>query len=122
MFIVLVSAGTLGVMQLFSTSTLHSSKGIWTEKGLGVCEQRIEQVTADRAYRGYAFVVNANYATNEVLTGLDAGYTRTTNIYEVSLNDLTTAQSNTGLKRVDVTCAWGQGPGDTVNISTLVGN
>ena len=66
--------------------------------------ERIEDILADRhsTSRGYAYVVNANYAAESPVSGF-VGFTRSVSIAETG-SDLVSA--GTGYKRVAVTVGW----------------
>ena len=113
-------AGMLGVFSVFYNVNQSAMGGQMTLTGMGLCEERLEQIIADKVTRGYAFVTNANYPVAENLAGNFQGFTRTTNIHEVTSNDLTTDQAGSGYKKVDVTVSWGNAASERVNASTLV--
>ena len=66
--------------------------------------EKIEDAIADRhsTTRGYAYVVNANYAAESPVSGL-AGFNRSVSVTETGA-DLVSA--GTGCKRVVVTVSW----------------
>jgi hypothetical protein len=84
-----------------------------------LAQERLDQVVADKMYRGYNFVIANNYPA-ENLVGNFSGYTRTTDVQEVSANDLATPSPGSGLKRINITVQWGNAASDQVNLSTLV--
>jgi hypothetical protein len=66
--------------------------------------EKIEDAIADRhsTTRGYAYVVNANYATESPVSGF-AGFTRSVSVTETGADLLS---AGTGYKRVVVTVSW----------------
>lgn len=84
--------------------------------------ERLEDVIADSqsSTRGYAYVINANYAAETPVTSF-TGYNRSVNIVETA-SDLTSA--GTGYKKVTVTVSWTDATATvrSLSIATVVTN
>lgn len=112
----------LGMAMLFATVNRSAMNGQMTSIGMGLCEQKMEEIVSDKASQGYAYINSANYPAVENLTGTYVGFTRTVQIYEVDAADMTTPQFGSGYKRIDVAVQWGPSPTDAVTLSSLVAN
>ncbi len=115
----LLTGGILGVLTLFQNNVSEANKMEHTLIATYLAQERLEQIILDKKYRLYAYVTGANYAASEnMATQGFTGYTRTTNIVEVSASNLTTPQNGSGYKRVTVTVQ--PSGGETVTLTTLV--
>jgi hypothetical protein len=82
----------------------------------------LERIASDKAKQGYSAITNSLYTTPETINLDGVSFTRTTNIYEVSLTDLQTVLAGSGLKRVDITVTTPAPLNDSVKVSGLVGS
>lgn len=117
--LILITGGVLGVLHLFNTNINAANKMELTLKATYLAQERLEQIVQDKEYKGYNFIVSANYPASENLTAQGFnGYIRTVNILEVNPTNLTNQQNGSGYKRVTVAV---QVPGnDTVTLTTLL--
>jgi hypothetical protein len=114
-----VGIGVSGLMAYFVSVNRQALDGDMTITASVLAQERLDQVTADKLYRGYNYVVTGNYPL-ENLVGNFNGFTRTTSIQEVSAADLTTISPGSGLKRVDIFVQWGNAAAERVVLTTLV--
>lgn len=117
--LILITGGVLGVLHLFNTNVDAANKMELTLRATYLAQERVEQIVQDKEYKGYNFIVSANYPASEDLTAQGFnGYTRTVNILEVNPTNLTNQQNGSGYKRVTV--AVQVAGGDTVTLTTLL--
>lgn len=117
--IVLLSVGLFGGMVVFENASLKHTSNDTRVIGSKLATEKLEQILADKTFKGYSYIIAANYP-NETLTGGYAGYSRSTTITEVAASDLTTTSAGSGYKRVDVTTTWGTISSDNLTISSVV--
>lgn len=117
--VMIVAVGFLGMLPLMTSATANtlSSNYIMTCTFLG--DEQVETIIADKRFRGYDYVVNANYPAQQ-MTGDFSEYRRTVSITEVNRTDLSTPQAGSGYKLINVTVTW-NGQQNAV-VSTLVTN
>lgn len=114
---VLLGVGLLGGMLAMQNSVLHTVKGDMNTIATQLASEKVEQVLADRAFNSFEYLDSDNYQSEQ----LDSyGMTRWVSIIEVSADDLETPEEGSGLKKVDVTVAWGNADTDQVTVTTLV--
>jgi Tfp pilus assembly protein PilV len=119
LMMLVVSIGVAGLMAYFVSANRQALDGDMTVTASVLAQERVDQVVADKVYRGYNFVIANNYP-QENLAGDFAGFTRTTTIQEVSAADLVTPAAGSGLKRIDVAVQWGNAAAEQVALTTLV--
>ncbi len=119
LMMLVVGIGVTGLMTYFISINRQTGNANNTIAAAVLAQERVDQVIADKMYRGYNWIVAASYP-NENLTGDFAGYTRTTQIREVNSADLTTNLPGSGLKRIDITVIWGAAAAERVVLTTLV--
>jgi len=114
-----LALGLTGVMTLYHRTVARYDE---VEKWLiaeELARAKVEQIVFDKKFRGYDYIVSANYPASEdlSLSGF-AGMTRAINIAEVDGIDLTTSRFGSGYKKVTIDVSVLGGP--TVNLVTLV--
>lgn len=116
---VVLSVGLWGGMALFHNATLHSLDNDSRVIASELAGEKIESIVADKTFRGYGWIVGANYPA-EVLVPPHQGFTRSVTITEVNPNDLTTPMAGSGYKKIDVQVGWGNQGFQSVVVSTLL--
>ncbi len=114
--IILSVALTVGLSAIDSASANAVNNDI-TVLATQYANEQIEIILTDKEYRGYDYVVDANYDNEE---SDQYEIIRSVNITEVDPDDLTTPEENSGAKKVAVTTTWGDDDNQTVTITTLV--
>ena len=117
--IVIISIGMMGIMTLFENASKGALQADLNGVALGLVREKLEWVVVDKVREGYSWLDNSRYS-NESFTGDYSAYSRNTDIYEVSSNDFTVAESGSGYKRVDVTVSWGTGASNRLMVSTVL--
>lgn len=114
----LISFGLLGILTLFQKNISRSGDREFLLEATTLAQDKMETLIAAKKYNLYASITSANYpATPEDLTSVGfAGFSRTTTIQEVSNTDFTTAQVDSGYKKITVTVSW---TGGSVTLTTL---
>jgi type II secretory pathway pseudopilin PulG len=118
------AAGLVGVMYIFFGSTTSSLIADQTVVAGNLAREKMEQIIADRANKGYAATIATNYSDG-LLSGNYNIYTRNAVIQEVDpdddggTDDFLDASPGSGYARVTVTLTWG---GNTVKEETLLAN
>jgi prepilin-type N-terminal cleavage/methylation domain-containing protein len=116
--VVIMAIAIPGLITVLSVITQGQVNTVGTTTAALLAQERLEEIVADKRSpnRGYAFVVNGNYAPDVPM----AGYNRSVNIVCVAATDLNTAvPCDTGYKRVAVT-VQAAGVGPTVPDAVLV--
>ena len=108
------------MMVLFDNVTRGAMEGDKNVMATYLARERLERIVFDKVYRGYSYVVQANYPASENVSLGSNNFVRTLNIYEVTKSDLTTAQSGSGFKRIDITVNWGAAATQAITESTLL--
>jgi len=116
---VVLSVGFYGAMAIMQNAAANSVSSDFRIMATQLSGEGIETVLADKSFRGYDYIDAANYPS-ETLSGVYAGFTRTTTILEVDPTDLETPMASSGCKKVDVAVVWGQGGAETISMSTIV--
>lgn len=115
----LMAAGFVGVFTLYQQNIARSDEMEQTAVCVSMAQEMLERITQDKAFQEYDYVDIDNYTSPESLTNYGyPGYTRTISIQEVSAADLTTSQSGSGYKRVEV--AVEEPGGTTITLTTLL--
>lgn len=89
-----------------------------------LANEKMESIIADSYLQAsqYDYIIGTNYPDEDIDYGSHTDvFERTVSITEVA-DDLTTAQSNSGYKKVDVNVTWGVEAYEQVSISTLLTN
>lgn len=120
--LVLISGGLFGLLATFDAANRGAVQGQVYQAALYLGQERLETMTADKRFRGYGYIVGANYPAAENVTVGAYQYTRLVSIREVSGADFTTAMADSGYKRIDVTLSWGVGPQNQLVLSAVLGN
>lgn len=118
--IVIISVGLFGMMALFNNVTRGVMEGDMNIIATFLGREKLEQLVADKVYRGYAYIINSNYTTNENLTVGSYNFNRQFSIYEVSKTDLITALAGSGFKRIDMTIKWGEDANQRITMPTVL--
>lgn len=114
----IMGVGMMSAFQMVNRTALEQDMAV---PASALAQERVDQVVSAKAYQGYNTITSANYP-GENLTAPFAGFTRTTTIQEVNPADPTAVQVNSGLKRIDVTVAWGASTAQRVILTTMVSN
>lgn len=88
-----------------------------------LANEKVEMILADNYLKQakYAYITEANYPDENLNYGnSNNAYKRSVDVTEVSPNDLSAAQANSGMKRIDVTVSWGNQGYQKVKVTTLV--
>ena len=112
-----VAIGIFGTMNLFYNTVNRAFETDAYIQATALARERLEEITFDKKMNLYASIVSANYPATENLTGAYSAYTRTVTILEVNPADLSSAQNNSGYKKVTVTVSWN---GGSVTLATLL--
>lgn len=118
---VVVSGGFFGLLTTFDAANRGAIQGQAHQAAVYLAQERLEQMTADKYYRGYGYLVPGNYPASEAVTVGSHQYTRLITITEVSGTDLTTAVQGSGYKRVAVTVSWPGGATNQLTLETVMG-
>jgi Tfp pilus assembly protein PilV len=103
--VLVISVGFLGMIPLMTSATANTLSSDHNVTSTFLGEELAETLIADKRFRGYNYIVNANYPAQQ-MTGNLSQYRRSVNITEVNATDLTTPQAGSGYKRIDVTVTW----------------
>lgn len=117
--VLVISVGFLGLIPLMSSATANALSSDHNVTSTFLGEELAETLIADKQFRGYNYIVNANYPAQQ-MTGNLSQYRRSVNITEVNQTDLTTPQAGSGYKRIDVTVTWNSS--QSVVTTTLLTN
>jgi type II secretory pathway pseudopilin PulG len=122
--IAIFAAGLVSMMYIFSGSTTSSLVADQTVTAANLAREKIEQIIADRANKGYAVTIATSYSDGQ-LTGNYSPYTRNVTITEVDpdvdagTDDFLDASLGSGYARVTVTVGW-SGGSHSVKEETLI--
>ena len=119
MTLLVFSIGVVGALAISQNMVVNSTTGDYRVMAGQLASERIEQVIADKTFKGYATITNANYP-GETLTGEFAMFTRATQIVEVSTTDYITPLVGSGMKRVTVTVSWDFRGAQSISVVTLL--
>lgn len=118
--VLVVSIAAPATLLVIRDAMVRRTAPIMASRARWLAAERIEDVIADRhsATRGWAYVTQANYASEATVAGFD-GFSRTTSVVERAA-DL--ASVGTGYKVVTVTVSWSDaisGP-RSIELSTVL--
>lgn len=116
----IISIGLFGVLVIFGSSISGVISGDANIVATYLAQEKMEQLISDKVNYGYAYMNNSNYTTTEDISYGGYTFTRSFNMYQVQPGNLTTAQSNSGYTRINLTISWGGGSTEHLDISTLV--
>lgn len=122
--IAIISAGLIGVLYVFGSSTTSSLITDQTVIASNLAREKLEQVIADRAVKGYAVTKSTNYSDGQ-LSGDYNEFTRNVTITEVNpddddaVDDFLDVQAGSGYARVTVTVDWNDG-NNSIKLETLI--
>lgn len=114
--IVVLAIAIPGLISAVSFMTARQVNTVGATIAADLAQEKMEEIMGDRmnAARGYAYVVNANYAAETPMAAPFGNYNRTVNIICVTaadLNPLVPPACPTDFKRIQVTVsAVGVGP------------
>ncbi|MDO8526398.1 MAG: hypothetical protein Q7T03_01780 [Deltaproteobacteria bacterium] len=100
--LMVLGGGVLGVLTIYNQNIARANEMEQTLIATSLAEQKLEQILHDKKYQLYAYVIQANYPTENLLAQGYPGYTRTTTILEVDPVDLSTAKNGSGYKKITV--------------------
>lgn len=115
--VVVLSIGLMGSMVVMQNAALNTVNGDMNTIATQSANEKLEMIMADKTFQGYDFVTSDNYDSEVLQT---YGMSRSVSVTEVSVDDLTTPEENSGLKKVEVSVSWGEESYQVVNVSTLV--
>lgn len=119
----LLSIGLTGGLFLMQNAT---RAGVITDYSIIASQfanEKLETIIADKSLTAskYTGITNSNYPNESITYGGIAGaFVRKVAITEVSPSDLTTPQTGSGMKKVDVTVEWNNNTAQKILVSTLV--
>lgn len=117
--LVVFSIGVFGALAISQNMVINSATGDYRVMAGQLASEKIEQIIADKTFKGYSTILNSNYPS-ESLTGEFAMFTRSTQISEVSSTDYTTPAAGSGMKRVSVTVTWNFQGAKSISVTTLL--
>lgn len=120
--IIVIAIGLFGMMFLFDNVTRGAMEGDQAITSTYLVRERLERMIFDKVYRGYNYIVAANYPASETVLVGNQAYTRQVSILEVSKGNFSVGQFGSGYKRIDVTASWGTGANQRISEATLVTN
>ncbi|MFH1654320.1 MAG: hypothetical protein ABIE74_09760 [Pseudomonadota bacterium] len=122
----IVGVGLIGIMFVFSGGARSSLVANETVVASNLAKEKLEQVIADRANKGYAYVIaNAGGYSDGQLPGNFSAYTRNVTILEVdpdddnSTDDFLDPAPGSGYARVTTVVSW-SGATESVKLETLI--
>lgn len=116
---VLLSVGLWGGLAMFQAATANSSANDARVIAGNLASEKMEQIIADKRFKGYSAVVQDAYPSEELASPF-SGFSRSVAVYEVSPDDLTTPQDGSGYKRVDIQVTWGNAEYQSLGVSTIL--
>jgi type II secretory pathway pseudopilin PulG len=126
LMIAIVGGGLIGVMYVMNGGIRSSLLADQTLIASNLAREKLEQIIADRANKGYATTIATNYSDG-ALSGEYSEFTRTVTLTEVNpdddsaTDDFLNAQSGSGYARVTVTVSW-LGGAQSVTLETILAN
>ena len=118
--IVLVGIAAPPLLIAVRDATVRRASGQQMIVARWLVNEKMEDILADRhsTTRGYAYVVNANYAAESPVTGF-TGYSRSVSVTETAAN---LSSAGTGYKTVVVTVSWSDARygNKSTSVSTVV--
>ena len=118
--LVILAAGTMGVMSIFTSSVNEFNNSEQMASSSFLAQEKLEKMIGDKKSQGYSYITSANYPSSESLTSPFNGYTRTTSILEVSSSNLSSSSPGSGYKKITVGITTPMGA--TYSFATLVTN
>lgn len=122
----IIGAGLIGVMYVMNGGARSSLLADQTLIASNLAREKLEQIIADRANKGYATAIVTNYSDG-ALSGEYSEFTRTVTMMEVdpdddnNVDDFLDASSGSGYARVTVIVSW-WGGAQSVKLETLIAN
>ncbi len=117
LILIVMSIAFLGFGYLYGNVTQEALKADLTVLATKLGREKMEGIIQTKADSGYGAV------SSESSTSVSSGtwsFDREVVVTYVNPADFSTAGSDTGYKKVEVTVSWGAGVGDTVTITSLV--
>lgn len=102
----ILSFGLVGSLAVFNNSATDAMDAELMVVANHLANQKLALIANDKASNGYNWIANNRYIPENISSN-GQSFSRSVNIYEVSSSDLYTPTASSGLKRVDVTVAWG---------------
>lgn len=115
---IVIAVGMMGVMQLFENAARGALQADLSGIATVLAREKLERIAVDKVRDGYAAIDAGDYP-QEHFSGEFSPYVRTTEITEVSGDDLVTPEAGSGFKRVVVTVRWGAQPSERIAIATV---
>lgn len=95
----------MGALFLAQNMTMNSGLNDFRVTAGVLANEKVEEILADKAFRGYNYIENNNYPA-ETLGDEFSRYTREIDIEEVSSSDYNSPHIGSGIKRVQVRVSW----------------
>jgi len=116
----ILGAGLIGGMITFQNTALSTINQDLSSIATQLANEKIESIMADKEYLGYAYLDDElNYPT-EHMDGEFDFFSRVVSITEVNIDDLTTEEIGSGVKKISVTVNWGNQAFQQITMSTLI--
>jgi Tfp pilus assembly protein PilV len=120
----LIGAGLIGLISLFGNLLSPALSADQSVIASNLAKEKIEQIIADRASKGYPTTLTTNYSDGQ-LSGAYNEFSRNVTINEVDpdddndSDDFLDPSPNSGYARITVVVAWGK---RSVKLETLITN
>ncbi len=115
---IVIAVGMMGVMQLFENAARGALQADLNGIATVLAREKLERIAVDKVRDGYAAIDAGDYP-QENFSEEFSPYVRTTEIIEVSGDDLVTPEADSGFKRVAVTVRWGGQLSERITIATI---
>ncbi|MBU0506063.1 MAG: prepilin-type N-terminal cleavage/methylation domain-containing protein [bacterium] len=113
--ILIVSTALIVSMSVLQDGVMANTYSEGTTVATQIANEKLEEILADKAYRGYSYVIDSANYPEEIIQG---EITRSVVVTEVSDTDFNTAEEGSGLSKVDVVVKWAKD--EEVVLTTLV--
>ena len=113
--IVIVSTALIVSMSVLQDGVMANTYSEGTTVATQIANEKLEEILADKAYRGYSYVIDSANYPKEIIQG---DITRSVVVTEVSDTDFNTVEEGSGISKVDVTVKWAKN--EEVVLTTLV--
>ena len=96
--LVVLSVGLVTLLLVLRSASINNANAHFATVAGGLLDAKMEEVLADRAEEGFAYIENSNYPQETF-----DNYTIAVDIYSVDLDDLDTTASGRDYRRVEIT-------------------